>query len=76
VNNKKVRRLIRQHDLQPKRRRRYVATIDSNHDSPIFPNCSRDLVVDNDGERVVLKAASGARPLNGPGGFVSEDRIL
>lgn len=26
VNHKKIRRLMRQHDLQPKRRRRYVAT--------------------------------------------------
>jgi putative transposase len=46
VNHKKVRRLMRQHDLQPKRRRRYVATTDSNHDSPIFPNRARDLVVE------------------------------
>jgi len=32
--------------LQPKRRRRYVATTDSDHDSPIFPDRARDLVVD------------------------------
>jgi putative transposase len=38
VNGKKVRRLMREHDLQPKRRRRYVATTDSDHDEPIFPN--------------------------------------
>jgi putative transposase len=46
VNHKKIRRLMREHDLQPKRRRRYVATTDSNHDSPIFPNLARDRVVD------------------------------
>jgi putative transposase len=46
VNHKKVRRLMREHDLQPKRRRRYVATTNSNHDSPIFPDHARDLVVD------------------------------
>jgi putative transposase len=46
VNHKKVRRLMREHDLQPKRRRRYVATTDSDHDSPIFPNLARDKVVD------------------------------
>jgi putative transposase len=46
VNHKKVRRLMREYDLQPKRRRRYVATTDSNHDSPIFPDRARDLVVD------------------------------
>jgi putative transposase len=31
VNSKKVRRLMREHDLQPKRRRRFVATTDSDH---------------------------------------------
>jgi putative transposase len=29
INSKKVRRLMRNHDLQPKRRRRFVATTDS-----------------------------------------------
>jgi putative transposase len=33
VNHKKIRSLMREHDLQPKRRRRYVATTDSDHDS-------------------------------------------
>jgi putative transposase len=28
VNSKKIRRLMRKHDLQPKRRRRFVATTD------------------------------------------------
>ncbi len=46
VNAKKVRRLMREHDLQPKRRRRYVATTDSDHDSPIFPNLARDMMAD------------------------------
>ena len=45
VNGKKVRRLMREHDLQPKRRRRYVATTDSDHDSPIFPGRARDVVL-------------------------------
>ena len=35
----------REHGLQPKRRRRYVATTDSDHDSPIFPDRARNLVV-------------------------------
>ena len=30
VNSKKIRRLMREHDLQPKRRRRFVATTDSD----------------------------------------------
>jgi len=46
VNHKKIRRLMRQHDLQPRRRRRYVATPDSDHDQPIFPNRTRELTVD------------------------------
>lgn len=46
VNAKKVRRLMREHDLQPrKRRRRFVATTDSNHDGPIFPDLARDAVL-------------------------------
>ena len=38
VNSKKIRRLMREHDLQPKRRKRFVATTDSDHDGPIFPD--------------------------------------
>ena len=46
VNHKKVRRLMREHDLQPRRRRRYVATTDSDHDQPICPNRAKDLAID------------------------------
>src|SRR5262245_23047855 len=46
VNSKKIRRLMREHDLQPTRRRRFVATTDSNHDGPIFPDLARDRMVD------------------------------
>ena len=46
VNHKKIKRLMREHDLQPRLRRRFVATTDSDHDDPIFPNLARDLVVD------------------------------
>ncbi len=46
VNSKKIRRLMREHDLQPKRRRRYVATTDSDLDAPIFPNLAPDVVVE------------------------------
>jgi putative transposase len=38
VNHKKIRRLMREHDLQPRLRRRFVATTDSDHDGPVFPN--------------------------------------
>ena len=37
---------MREQDLQPKTRRRYVATTDGNHHSPIFRNRAQDLVVD------------------------------
>ena len=46
VNHKKIRRLMREHGLQPRRRRRYVATTDSDHDEPIYPNRTEDLAVD------------------------------
>lgn len=43
VNHKKVRRLMREHDLQPRQRRRYVATTDGDHELPIFPNLAKDM---------------------------------
>jgi putative transposase len=46
VNHKKIRRLMREHDLQPRTRRRFVATTDSDHDGPIFPNRAQDMTVD------------------------------
>jgi putative transposase len=46
VNGKRVRRLMRAHDLQPRRRRRFVATTDSDHDRPIFPDRAKGMVVD------------------------------
>lgn len=44
VNAKKIRRLMHEHDLQPKTRRRFAVTTDSDHDSPIFPNLAKDIV--------------------------------
>jgi putative transposase len=46
VNHKKVKRLMHEHDLQPRMRRRYVATTDSDHDHPTFRNLAKDKVVD------------------------------
>ena len=46
VNGKQVRRLMRAHDLQPRRRRRFVTTTDSDHDRPIFPDRAKGMVVD------------------------------
>ncbi|WP_428841271.1 IS3 family transposase [Bradyrhizobium barranii] len=45
VNHKKVRRLMREHDLQPRMRRRFTTTTDSNHDQPIFPNLAKNIVL-------------------------------
>jgi len=46
VNGKKLRRLMREHDLQPKRRRRYGVTTDSDHAGPIFPDLAKDVAPD------------------------------
>ena len=43
VNSKKVRRLMREHGLQPRRRTRFVATTDSGHNLPVFPNLARGM---------------------------------
>jgi len=46
VNHKKIKRLMREHDLQPRSKRRHAATTDSDHDQPIFPNRAKDLAID------------------------------
>ena len=46
VVNKKLRRLMREHGLQPKRRRRNVVTTDSDHGGPIYRHFAKDLVPD------------------------------
>jgi len=46
VNHKKIKRLMREHGLQPPWRRRFVVTTDSDHDQPIFPNRTRELAID------------------------------
>ena len=45
VNAKKVRRLMREHDLNPRRRRRFTRTTDSDHDRPIHPFVARDFEI-------------------------------
>ena len=45
VNAKKVRRLMKAHDLNPRPRRRFVRTTDSDHNGPIFPLVARDFEV-------------------------------
>jgi transposase InsO family protein len=46
ANHKRVKRLMREHDLQPLYRRRHVATKDSGHDQPIFPDRAKELIQD------------------------------
>jgi putative transposase len=46
ANHKQLKRLMRQHGLNARRRRRYVTTTDSDHDQPIFPNRTKDMIVD------------------------------
>jgi hypothetical protein len=65
VNHKKIRRLMREHDLQPRIRRRYVATTDSDHDRPIFPNRTTEsllagLLFDEAGNRTAPSHANKA----------------
>jgi putative transposase len=60
VNHKKVKRLMREHDLQPRMRRRYVATTDSDHDHPIFRNLAKDRVVNGANQLWVADITYGA----------------
>jgi putative transposase len=43
VNTKKIRRLMREHALNPKQRRRFIATTDSDHNYPIFPDLAKNM---------------------------------
>lgn len=44
VNHKRVARVMSAHGLGIKQRRRFVATTDSDHDQPIFPNLYRNVI--------------------------------
>ena len=46
VNAKKIRRLMREHELNPRQRRRFIATTDSNHNYPIFPDLANKMTLD------------------------------
>jgi len=46
VNAKKIRRLMRKHALNPRQRRRFIATTDSDHNYPIFPNFAKNMKLD------------------------------
>ncbi|HVY15970.1 MAG TPA: IS3 family transposase [Rhodopila sp.] len=72
VNSKKLRRLMREHSLQPKRRRRYVVTTDSDHAGPIYPDLAKTLVPDRPNQLWVADLTYVAIP----GGFVYLAAIL
>ena len=72
VNAKKLRRLMREHGLQPKRRRRYVVTTDSDHAGPIYPDLAKNLVPDGPNQLWVADLTYVAIP----GGFVYLAAIL
>ena len=46
VNAKKIRRLMREYALNPRQRRRFIATTDSDHNYPIFPNLAKNMQLD------------------------------
>ncbi len=46
VNHKKINRLMRERDLQPRLRRRFMATMGSRRKLPIFLNLAKDMVPD------------------------------
>jgi transposase InsO family protein len=72
VNGKKLRRLMREHDLQPKRRRRYVITNGSDHAGPIFSDLAKGVVADRPNQLWV----AGLTYVAIPGGFVYLFAIL
>src|ERR1700738_4739313 len=47
VNAKKIRRLMREHALNTKQRRRFIATTDSDHNYPIFPDLAKNMMPDS-----------------------------
>ena len=43
INHKRVARIMREQDLRVRPKRRFVATTDSDHDGPIFPDLAKGL---------------------------------
>ncbi len=72
VNGKKLRRLMREQGLQPKRRRRYVVMTDSDQAGLIYPDLTKELVPDRPNQPWVADLTYVATP----GGFVYLAAIL
>jgi hypothetical protein len=76
VNHKKVMRLMKENGLTVRPRRRFVATTDSNHDGPIFPNLAENIVPTNRNQLWVADitpafAGAGSTSLSRPASFIS-----
>ena len=54
---------MREHDLQPRRRKRFVATTDSDHDGPIFPNLAKDVTADGPNQLWTTKPSRTSPPI-------------
>ena len=72
VDGKKLHRLMREHDLQPKQRRRSVVTTDSDHAGPIFSDLTKAVVPDRPNQLWMADLTYVAIP----GGFVYLAAIL
>lgn len=46
VNKKRIQRLMQEHHLQCRRKRRFVRTTDSKHSLPVYPNRIRDMEIE------------------------------
>jgi putative transposase len=54
---------MREHGLQPKMRRRRIATTDSDHNQPVYPNRAKDVTPDGpDRLRVGPTRLGGSNP--------------
>lgn len=45
INHKRVLNIMHQNGLQPKKKRKYIQTTNSNHNNPIYPNLTKNIVV-------------------------------
>ena len=70
VNHRTLKRPMREHGLHARRRRRYIATTDSNHEQPIFPNRAKDMVVDGP-DRLWGEPLSAIDGVDGPAPGIS-----
>ena len=72
MNGKKLRRLMRKHGLQPKRRRLFVETTDSDHGGPIYHDLTKGLVPDRPNQLWIADLTYVAIP----GGFIYLAAVL